>query len=93
MVVCGGPAGAPRPYCRSPHLSAENAAALLHLRQASFARWFAEILPLTHFLRLIRGVKLRGTGLRELWSDVLALAVFVGVMMAVTILRFRKRLD
>ncbi len=56
-------------------------------------QWIAELLPLTHFLRLIRGVMLRGAGLLELWIDVFALALFTVVMMAVAILRFRKRLD
>jgi ABC-2 type transport system permease protein len=56
-------------------------------------QYFAEILPLTHFLRLIRGVMLRGGGLWELWPDVLALLAFILVMMTLAILRFRKRLD
>ncbi|KQN98526.1 ABC transporter [Stenotrophomonas sp. Leaf70] len=56
-------------------------------------QWFAELLPLTHFLRLIRGVMLRGASLWELWPDVLALLAFSAVMMAGAILRFRKRLD
>ena len=56
-------------------------------------QWIAEVLPLTHFLRLIRGVMLRGAGLLELWPDVLALLAFTAVMMTAAILRFRKRLD
>jgi ABC-2 type transport system permease protein len=56
-------------------------------------QWLAEVLPLTHFLRLIRGVMLRGAGLAELWPEVAALLAFTGVMMAAAILRFRKRLD
>ncbi|MFD0739440.1 ABC transporter permease [Lysobacter koreensis] len=56
-------------------------------------QWLAELLPLTHFLRLIRGVMLRGAGLFELWTDVLALLAFTVVMMSLAILRFRKRLD
>jgi ABC-2 type transport system permease protein len=56
-------------------------------------QWLAELLPLTHFLRLIRGVMLRGAGLFELWPEVLALLAFTTVMMAAAILRFRKRLD
>lgn len=56
-------------------------------------QWLAEVLPLTHFLRLIRGVMLRGAGLFELWPEVLALVVFTAVMMGAAILRFRKRLD
>ncbi|MDR1076781.1 MAG: ABC transporter permease [Xanthomonadaceae bacterium] len=57
------------------------------------AQWFAEIMPLTHFLRLIRGVVLRGAGLGELWPDALALVAFICVVMALAILRFHKRLD
>jgi ABC-2 type transport system permease protein len=58
-----------------------------------FAQCLAELLPLTHFIRLIRGVMLRGADLAELWPEVAALAVFTAVMMTVAILRFRKRLD
>jgi ABC-2 type transport system permease protein len=57
------------------------------------AQWLAEVLPLTHFLRLIRGIMLRGADLLELWPDVLALLAFIGVMMTAAILRFHKRLD
>jgi len=56
-------------------------------------QWLAEVLPLTHFLRLIRGIMLRGASLWELWPDVLALLAFTTVMMSAAILRFRKRLD
>ncbi len=56
-------------------------------------QWLAELLPLTHFMRLIRGVMLRGAQLSELWPAVLALIAFTGVMMALATLRFRKRLD
>ncbi|HZX76759.1 ABC transporter permease [Lysobacter sp.] len=56
-------------------------------------QWLAEVMPLTHFLRLIRGIVLRGAGLFELWPDVLALLAFTVVMMALAISRFRKRLD
>jgi ABC-2 type transport system permease protein len=57
------------------------------------AQWIAEVLPLTHFVRLIRGVILRGADLLELWPDVLALLAFTVVVMSLAILRFRKRLD
>jgi len=56
-------------------------------------QWLAELLPLTHFLRLIRGVMLRGASLWQLWPEVAALLVFTVAMMALAILRFRKRLD
>jgi ABC-2 type transport system permease protein len=57
------------------------------------AQWLAEVLPLTHFLRLIRGIMLRGASLPELWPDALALVAFIAVMMTAAILRFHKRLD
>lgn len=56
-------------------------------------QWLAEVLPLTHFLRLIRGIMLRGASITELWIDVLALLAFTTVMMTAAIMRFRKRLD
>jgi ABC-2 type transport system permease protein len=57
------------------------------------AQWFAEILPLTHFIRLIRGVMLRDSGLLALWQDAAALLAFSALMMGIAVLRFRKRLD
>lgn len=57
------------------------------------AQWIAELLPLTHFMRLVRGVMLRGTALAELWRDVAALVAFSTVMLTVAIQRFHKRLD
>ena len=57
------------------------------------AQWIAEVLPLTHFVRLIRGVMLRGANLFDLWPDVLALLAFTVIMMTLAISRFRKRLD
>ena len=56
-------------------------------------QWLAEVLPLTHFLRLIRGIMLRGASLADLWPDVAALLAFTTVAMTAAILRFRKRLD
>ena len=56
-------------------------------------QWLAEVLPLTHFLRLVRGIMLRGARWWELWPEVLALLGFIVVMMTLAILRFRKRLD
>jgi ABC-2 type transport system permease protein len=57
------------------------------------AQWIAQALPLTHFMRLIRGVMLRGAELGDLLPSVFALCAFTAVMMTVAILKFRKRLD
>jgi len=57
------------------------------------AQVIAEALPLTHFIRLIRGVMLRGASLQELSGELFILAGFIVVLMTLAILRFSKRLD
>ncbi|MGI9211399.1 MAG: ABC transporter permease [Methylococcaceae bacterium] len=57
------------------------------------ARWIAEGLPLTHFVRLIRGILLRGANITELWTELAALGVFSLIMLSLAITRFRKTLD
>ncbi len=50
-------------------------------------------LPLTYFIRISRGVIMKGVGITFLWSDVLALVVYSLVVMIAAALNFRKRLD
>lgn len=57
------------------------------------AQRLAEVLPLTHFIRLIRGIMLRAAGLAELSREVWILLGFAAFMLALATLRFRKRLD
>ncbi len=57
------------------------------------ARFLAEALPLTHFLRIIRGVTLKGAGLADLRPDLYALLSILLVLVAVASLRFRKKID
>jgi len=57
------------------------------------ARWLAEVFPLTHFLRIVRGIVLRGATLGALWRDVWPLMLFFSVAISLAIVRFRKRLD
>ncbi|MGH8371594.1 MAG: ABC transporter permease [Gammaproteobacteria bacterium] len=58
-----------------------------------FAQWLGELLPLTHFVRLIRGIILRGASLSDMFPDIYALAAFFCVFMLLTVLKFHKRLD
>lgn len=58
-----------------------------------WAQTIGEVLPLTHFLRLIRGVMLKGNTLPELWPNLWPLLLFMAVVMAVGLKRFRKTLD
>jgi ABC-2 type transport system permease protein len=57
------------------------------------ARHIAEIMPLTHFVRIIRGILLRGATLAEVRSEIWPLLAFLAAAMALSIARFRKRLD
>jgi ABC-2 type transport system permease protein len=57
------------------------------------AQVIAEALPLTHFVRLIRGIVLREATLLDLWPEVLALLAFAALMLGVAVTRFRRTLD
>ena len=56
-------------------------------------QWFAQVLPLTHFVEMIRGVVLRGAPITDLGVQAAKLGVFLVVALAIATLRFRKRLD
>ncbi|PWC47730.1 ABC transporter permease [Azospirillum sp. TSA6c] len=58
-----------------------------------WAQAVGEILPLTHFLRIVRGILLKGNGLAEIAAEVLALALFLTVVMVVALKRYRQTLD
>jgi len=56
------------------------------------ARWIGSALPLTHFLRIVRGVLLKGASIQEMWGEVAAIVAFGAVVLALASLTFRKRL-
>jgi ABC-2 type transport system permease protein len=56
-------------------------------------QYLAQVLPLTHFVEILRGVILRGATLAEQWQPVAKLAVFLVAAVGLAALRFRKRLD
>ncbi len=58
-----------------------------------WAQAIGEALPLTHFIRIVRGIMLKGNGLGDMQIDVLALFVFMLVAMGLALLRFRRTLD
>ena len=57
------------------------------------AQWIAEFMPLTHYLRLSRGIMLRGAGVEDLWREILILGVFCIVLLGLAVMRIHKRLD
>ncbi|WP_027476251.1 ABC transporter permease [Curvibacter gracilis] len=58
-----------------------------------WAQHVGEVLPLTHFLRIVRGILLKGNGLAQLWPEVWPLLAFLGVAGALALLRYRQTLD
>jgi ABC-2 type transport system permease protein len=57
------------------------------------AQWIAQVLPLTHFVEMIRGIILRGAPIVDLKVQAAKLVVFLAVAMLIATRRFRKRLD
>ena len=58
-----------------------------------WAQLLAEWLPLTHFIRIVRAIMLKGSTLSDLHYDTLALAGLMLVAMAIAVTRFRRTLD
>jgi ABC-2 type transport system permease protein len=58
-----------------------------------FANWLGLLLPLTYYLEILRGIILKGVGVRELWVQILALIVFAFTFFTIATLRFHKKLD
>ena len=57
------------------------------------AQYLAAIIPLTYFLRIVRGIILKGVGFEYLWPSFLPLVVFGVVIFFLAVLKFRKQLD
>ena len=58
-----------------------------------WAQAIGAALPLTHFLRIVRGITLKGTGFADMHMDVFALVLFMAVAMGLALFRFRRTLD
>jgi ABC-2 type transport system permease protein len=59
----------------------------------AWAQVLGEIIPVTHFLRVVRGALLKGQDLGDVWRELLALAAFVCVVTALAMARYRRTLD
>jgi ABC-2 type transport system permease protein len=59
----------------------------------NWAQWVGTFLPVTHFLRIVRGALLKGQGFADMVPSLLALAVFVCAVAALAMARYRTTLD
>jgi ABC-2 type transport system permease protein len=58
-----------------------------------WAQWIGELLPMTHAVRLVRGVLLKGNGALEIWPQLWPIALFTLVVIALAIWFYRETLD
>jgi ABC-2 type transport system permease protein len=58
-----------------------------------WAQFIGNLLPLTHFINIVRGIMLKGIGLAQAWVDLWPLLVFMLAMLVLALKRYRKTLD
>jgi ABC-2 type transport system permease protein len=58
-----------------------------------WAQYIGEALPLTHFLRIVRAIMLKGSNLSDLRYDAIAMFILMLVAMTIAVTRFRRTLD
>jgi ABC-2 type transport system permease protein len=58
-----------------------------------WAQWIGEALPLTHFLRIVRGVMLKGAGWADIAPQVVPILVFIAFATVVAMKRYQQTLD
>ena len=58
-----------------------------------WAQAIGEVIPVTHFLRVVRGALLKGQGLADQWPELAALTAFVCVVTGLAMARYRRTLD
>src|SRR5208337_3863241 len=57
------------------------------------AQMIGELFPLTHFLRIVRGILLKGNGLPDIIPQLWQIALFIVVAMTIAVKRYRRTLD
>jgi ABC-2 type transport system permease protein len=58
-----------------------------------WAQWMGECLPVTHFLRVVRGVMLKGSTLAEVGHEMWPMALFIVLVGGLAMWRYRQTLD
>lgn len=57
-----------------------------------FFYYLGDLLPLTFYLEILRGIFLKGIGLQALWEQVLALSAYIVVVLTLSIMKFQKKI-
>jgi ABC-2 type transport system permease protein len=58
-----------------------------------WAQIFGEVFPLTHFLRIVRGILLKGNGFDDVALQLWPIALFAAVALTIGVKRYRQTLD
>jgi ABC-2 type transport system permease protein len=58
-----------------------------------WARCIGEVFPLTHYLRIVRGILLKGNGPREIAGELWPIVLFAVVVLTIGVKRYRQTLD
>ena len=58
-----------------------------------WAQWLGSLLPLTHFLLLVRGIMLKGNGLLDLWPQIWPILAFMAVVILIGLRFYKRTLD
>jgi len=58
-----------------------------------WAQYVGETLPVTHYVRIVRSIMLKGSSLADLQVDAVALVALMLVAMTIAVTRFRRTLD
>jgi ABC-2 type transport system permease protein len=59
----------------------------------TWAQYIGEALPLTHFLRIVRGILLKGNGLTEVAGEIWPIGLFATIAITISMFRYRQTLD
>lgn len=57
------------------------------------AQWVGLALPLTYFLKVLRGILLKGVTFSDVWQPTLSLVVIATLLLAISVRRFRKTIE
>ena len=58
-----------------------------------WAQYLGNCLPLTHFLIIVRGIIMRGNGWTDIYPEMIYILIFMFIVMAIALRRYRHTLD